>query len=244
MKRTLAAICVMTLTAIGGWAVAAEPLAHVPAVPGLTGVGEPLILVVADVTASTSAAARRDALNERFGAIEGFSTDATDAYDVRGALVQTSPEAVSVTCPATAGPFTARLRAARVQLECAPGFRRVLVGEPVDLRFVARDEFASYPFPSACGSPTTPPCQQERYRELFGSDLMTPRGKTFVATAFRTREGAEAFIAFARAVGVHDLVAVHVLKLGGGDVGLGQEPHPDGSGPLLGPLSDQERYQR
>jgi hypothetical protein len=49
---------------------------------------------------------------------------------------------------------------------------------------------------------------------------------------------------FARSVGITGLVTVQAFKLGGGDVGLGQEPHPDGSGPLDGPLDDQESYQR
>jgi hypothetical protein len=42
----------------------------------------------------------------------------------------------------------------------------------------------------------------------------------------------------ARSAGATELVALPVIKLGGPYVGLGQEAHPDGSGPLAGPLPD------
>ncbi|HYZ94114.1 MAG TPA: hypothetical protein VFA34_17200 [Actinomycetota bacterium] len=65
-----------------------------------------------------------------------------------------------------------------------------------------------------------------------------------VLTGFRTKRGAEEFLELARAAGVTGLVTIQARKTGGGAIGLGQEPHPDGSGPLLGPLADQELYQR
>ena len=69
-------------------------------------------------------------------------------------------------------------------------------------------------------------------------------GHSILVSGFRTKRGAEEFVDLARAVGLTDLTVVQARKLGGGDVGLGQEPHPDGSGPLLGPLADQDAYQR
>lgn len=69
-------------------------------------------------------------------------------------------------------------------------------------------------------------------------------GSSLIVSGFRTKAGAEEFLELARALGVTDLVTVQARKLGGGDIGLGQEPHPDGSGPLLGPLGDQEAFQR
>lgn len=69
-------------------------------------------------------------------------------------------------------------------------------------------------------------------------------GHTLVLTGFRTKRGAEEFLELARAAGLQGLTVLQARKLGGGDIGLGQEPHPDGSGPLLGPLPDQESFQR
>jgi hypothetical protein len=62
-------------------------------------------------------------------------------------------------------------------------------------------------------------------------------------SAFRTKAGAAAFMELARSAGATELVALRVIKLGGPYVGLGQEAHPDGSGPLLGPLPDPGAYQ-
>jgi hypothetical protein len=67
---------------------------------------------------------------------------------------------------------------------------------------------------------------------------------SLVVAGFRTKRGAEEFLELARAAGVEELVTIQARKIGGGDIGLGQEPHPDGSGPLTGPLADQEVYQR
>jgi hypothetical protein len=42
----------------------------------------------------------------------------------------------------------------------------------------------------------------------------------------------------------YPVAVIQVRKLGGPDVGLGQEVHPDiVSGPLLAPLPNQEAYQ-
>lgn len=65
-----------------------------------------------------------------------------------------------------------------------------------------------------------------------------------VLTAFRTRRGAESFLDMANAFGVHDLEVLRVRKSGTAYVGLGQEAHPDGHGPLLEPLADQAQHQR
>jgi hypothetical protein len=238
MKRSflavafLAVVSLATLTARHAHADADGPLP-----------GEPVLLVVADVAEQRTALAGRDTIGARFGALDGLSVDATDHYELTAALVQTGPSAVGVRCPDHDGPFTARVRGKRVRLECAQGFKRVLVGQRAELTYVERSAFASHTF-GRCGSATSSPCQQERYHELFGPDLRLEPGRSIVATGFRTRAGAEEFLTFARAVGVTDLVVVQAIKRGGGDIGLGQEPHPDGSGPLLGTLPNQEAYQR
>lgn len=229
-KLVTIASCLSVVLGSLFWQEAArgDPLSDLPAA---IGVGETVLLVVGDVTSPSEAAARRDTLNTRFGALQGFSVDATDAYDVRAALVQTTPDASSIRCSA-------------IGADCPKGLERVLVPQPVGLRYVEGARFPTFAFPSPCGGRTTPPCQRSRFVELFGEHLEFTRGRAVIATAFRTRQGAEEFIAFARAVGVRGLVTVQALKLGGGDIGLGQEPHPDGSGPLTGPIPGQTELQR
>ena len=57
-------------------------------------------------------------------------------------------------------------------------------------------------------------------------------GKWILASAFRTSEGANAFLELARAVGAPATVTPRVVSLGGAFAGLGQEPDPNGQGPL------------
>jgi hypothetical protein len=65
-----------------------------------------------------------------------------------------------------------------------------------------------------------------------------------LVTGFRTRAGLLEFLGFLQAAGtVPNLQVAQVEKIGLCDIGLGQESHPDGSGPLLGPLPDQASYQ-
>ena len=68
-------------------------------------------------------------------------------------------------------------------------------------------------------------------------DHLARRGSDFVlVTAFRTARGAADFIAVARANDAPAVLTPRLLNRGYEYVGLGQEPHPDGSGPLIGPL--------
>ena len=108
---------------------------------------------------------------------------------------------------------------------CPDGMTTVRELQPVHLRYVALDAVASLPV-GALGT--------------FG---FVP-GRSILVSGFRTKQGAEEFLELTRAMGVTGLTTVQARKLGGGDIGLGQEPHPDGSGPLLGPLDDQEAFQR
>jgi hypothetical protein len=114
------------------------------------------------------------------------------------------------------------------ELDCPDGVTNVEELQPVELRYLAKDAI---------------PTLDAVSRMLEGPSSFAAQS-TLILTGFRTRRGAEEFIELARAAGVGDLVTVQARKLGGGDICLGQEPHPDGSGPLLGPLPDQESYQR
>lgn len=63
-----------------------------------------------------------------------------------------------------------------------------------------------------------------------------PAGRWLLVSAFRTQAGAASFVEIARAAGVTYTRRI-VTTYGGTDpIGLGQEPHPDGTGPLLAPL--------
>lgn len=83
-----------------------------------------------------------------------------------------------------------------------------------------------------------------RYRGDGAGPTLTP-GTWILLSAFRTLRGAEEFMELARAAtGSSDFLVLRVRKLGGPYVGLGQERHPDGSGPLRGPLPNQESFQK
>jgi hypothetical protein len=57
-----------------------------------------------------------------------------------------------------------------------------------------------------------------------------------LATAFRTTVGAQEFLQLAEAAGAPASLTPRLENQGDRYVGLGQEAHPDGSGPLIGPL--------
>jgi hypothetical protein len=63
-----------------------------------------------------------------------------------------------------------------------------------------------------------------------------PPGRWLVLTAFRTQRGADEFIATAAHFGITNLTRIVARYTGEAYIGLGQEPHPDGHGPLVGPL--------
>lgn len=61
-------------------------------------------------------------------------------------------------------------------------------------------------------------------------------GRWLLVSAFRTRRGANEFVGLAARFGASGLTEVVARYTGTTYIGLGQEPHPDGSGPLIGPL--------
>ena len=68
-------------------------------------------------------------------------------------------------------------------------------------------------------------------------DHLGGKGLDFVlVSAFRTMRGATDYMAVARANDAPAVLTPRLLNYGHEYVGLGQEPHPDGSGPLIGPL--------
>ncbi len=77
-----------------------------------------------------------------------------------------------------------------------------------------------------------PVAQFQGFREAIGAP-----GEFALVAAFRTEEGAEEFASAVRSFGFPAAVLpTRVRSLGGLYAGLGQEAHPDGSGPLLEPV--------
>ena len=72
----------------------------------------------------------------------------------------------------------------------------------------------------------------------FKQDVGEP-GDFALVSVFRTDEGANAFAELAATFGNEaTILPERVRSLGGLFAGLGQEANPDGSGPLLGPVSE------
>lgn len=79
-----------------------------------------------------------------------------------------------------------------------------------------------------------PVAQFQGFREQVGMP-----GDFALVSVFRTDAGAQGFAEFVRSFGYPaTILANRVRSLGGLYAGLGQEPSPDGSGPLLGPIPE------
>jgi hypothetical protein len=89
-------------------------------------------------------------------------------------------------------------------------------------------------FGDMAGYYVVPVAQFQGFREQIG----TP-GDFALVSVFRTEGGARAFTDLATSFGYPAaLLASRVRSLGGLYAGLGQEPAPDGSGPLLHPVPE------
>ncbi|HEX9697541.1 MAG TPA: hypothetical protein VGB64_14640 [Actinomycetota bacterium] len=64
-----------------------------------------------------------------------------------------------------------------------------------------------------------------------------PAGRYLVLSAFRTVKGAAEFEELLRVAGNTATQRILAVYRGSSWIGLGQEPNPDGTGPLLGPLA-------
>ena len=90
------------------------------------------------------------------------------------------------------------------------------------------------PFGDVAGYYDVPVAQFQGFREQIGN-----AGDFALVSVFRTREGADEFVELAHRFGYPaQLLGTRVRSLGGLYAGLGQEPAPDGSGPLLHPIPE------
>lgn len=198
---------------------APEPAAAAPSFDlTVTGVGEPSLIVVVSGTFDMEAAARsyRDEL-AALRDIEIAYVDASRNYELLGLYVDDAP--------AREGPVGGGLVAGLP--------RPQLVHHDV-----------AEAMPPGCGAATelAPPGCPHPDALRYATDGL-PDDEWWVLSAFRTRAGAEEYVELVEALGA-DPFALRVRKLDGPYVGLGQEAHPDGSGPLVAPLEDQVEYQR
>ena len=110
----------------------------------------------------------------------------------------------------------------------------VVVGGVYPSRMDAEVANAAMPFGDLQGYYVVPVGQFQGFRQ----GTWEP-GNFALVSAFRTEEGAREFVELAASFG-HPAATLpeRVRSLGGLYAGLGQEPDPDGTGPLVGPVVD------
>lgn len=201
------------------------------------GVGETMLIVVGgDFPSRVEAQAAADAAQQTFGHLQGFYIDEAANYEVIGVYEQTSVDQRVVPCAAWES---------ETKLECPAGLSEVRAYQPVKLRHVSRaniPSFLSAKDAANCGLPGFRPCARHRLDQLLTDDLALRPGRFLLLNAYRTKRGAAEGVEFAR-MAVEDVSVLRVRKTGGGYVGLGQEAHPNGSGPLDRALPDAAKYQ-
>jgi hypothetical protein len=110
----------------------------------------------------------------------------------------------------------------------------VVVGGVYSTRAEADAAAAAMPFGDVQGYYVAPVAQFQGFTQQVGEP-----GEFALVSAFRTQEGADAFVELAQSHGNPAFVLPErVRSLGGVYVGLGQEENPDGSGPLFGPVPE------
>jgi hypothetical protein len=110
----------------------------------------------------------------------------------------------------------------------------VVLGGVYPSRLDAETANATMPFGDLQGFYVVPLAQFQGFREQLGEP-----GEFALVSVFRTEEGAQDFVALAATFGYPAMILPErVRSLGGVYAGLGQEPSPDGSGPLLGPVRE------
>jgi hypothetical protein len=206
------------------------------------GQGESLVLVVAGSYGSEAEAAGAEAAGA-IGDLAGFNIRRGASFATIGVYVQSSEQTEAILC--------GDRRSVELGIDCHASTLDVgtplKFRPPVELRLIPMDPdvVANGIAVPACGMDHAPPaCLPSTVADLPGFQLTD--GGWHRVTAFRTLRGAEEFLALLRDGFNYDLSEVGVLqvtKLDGKDVGLGQESHPDGTGPLVAPLEDQRSHQ-
>ncbi|HEX2026082.1 MAG TPA: hypothetical protein VHH92_06775, partial [Actinomycetota bacterium] len=147
---------------------------------------------------------------------------------VVGGVVAASLAAGRRTAPALVDPSVPRMERDR-----GAGERLLLVvGGAFPTREAAEVANAGISFGDVQGFYVAPTDQFVGLREVLG-----PSADDFVlVSAFRTGRGARDFLELAEAAGAPALLTPRLENLGWAYAGLGQETHPDGTGPLTEPI--------
>jgi hypothetical protein len=232
-----AAVAVVTAGSSPGTTSEGRPTPdHGP--PG-TGRGENLLLVVVDSYATQAEASQR-AGEISYGDVQGLYVAPSDAFSVLGVYEQTNAAFVSSSCD------TPRPEDVHV---CETGqFDRIRVHQEPRLRRLDGARWHAEldnrrTRSGGCARNDAPPCVADRFDQLLGEDGQLESGRWLLLSGFRTKLGAQQFLTSTQAARQEDAVVLRVRKHDDSDVGLGQEPHPSGNGPLVGPLDRQDSYQ-
>jgi len=109
-----------------------------------------------------------------------------------------------------------------------------VIGGVFDDRREAEAANEAMSFGDLQGYYVVPVAQFQGFKQQVGEP-----GEFGLVSVFRTEEGANAFVELAAAFGNEaTILPERVRSLGGLYAGLGQEANPDGSGPLLGPVTE------
>lgn len=222
------------------------------------GFEESLILVVGGLYDSEQEASAAVAASNQ-GETAGYYLAATDDFRLQAGYASSAPSSSSIPCdpvnmPGVAAqlPELAQVSAAQLQEQCKVAIKAG-AGPTLNVARDSRLEWLpvstkphggrSMANPKACEAGSA--CLGGVPR-LLGSSVELPQGKWMAVSAFRTKRGAEEFMTWMRQASGHEpAMVVQVLRVTGtSTIGLGQEAHPDGQGPLNAELPDQARWQR
>lgn len=202
-----------------------------------SGRGESLILVVGGVYETRTEAEAAAALSQT--EVQGFYVASAGDFQLLDTYAQISADRTELDCSASdfmerarKMPELAQISERQLRWHCGDQGGRLSVVRDVQL---SREE-------GSCQEDS--PCRAAA-RAGLGSSMTWPDGDEWiVASAFRTLPGSQEHMTYLRDVAQVPAFAVRVLReRGETDLGLGQEAHPDGSGPLVGPLPNQTMHQ-
>lgn len=222
------------------------------------GRGESLVLVIGGVY-PTEAEAEAVVARSNQSELQGYYLSSTNDFRVTAAYADIRPTSQSIECSAPglnsakqALPELGQVTGEQLQALCE---ERQAAGQGDSLSIVLdtrlervvldRDDHgkARLSPPSSCAPQS--PCLGRAAAALDEAGAL-PADHWMAVSAFRTRVGAEQFVTWMRDAQASppEMVLQAVRDNGTSNIGLGQEAHPDGSGPAAGPLAQQETFQR
>lgn len=222
------------------------------------GQGESLVLVVGGLY-PTRAEAEVAVARSNQGELQGYYLANTDDFRVTAAYADVRPAREDISCTASGtatavrtlpelGAVTLKQMEARCrELQTAGQGDTLTIVLDTRLERVAVDRDAGgaarLASPSSCVTGSR--CLGAAPVAL-GQAASLPAGQWMAVSGFRTRVGAEQFVTWMRdAQASPPAMVLQVLRQDGTtNIGLGQEANPDGTGPAVGPLPQQEALQR